>query len=971
MMEKSRRQKLIKKAFESLARVDYEEAEKEFKRAKCHGGLALIAFLVQRYERAANQALKSLDNGETCFPHERGVALKILKMCDKEVGKEVRRGPFAREVEKRLSGVRWEEIEGKIVELARSNPGVFARLSSKVISEEARNENMGQVVAMLRTGHLDACLELLANLKDLCPDDEFLSYGWATHPRLVGEMRTELGKEMFEFAILHLLSLSKKSIESKEVASLLGLWLSNIASYFLEKGENREGNTLSREALRCFENAAKLGERSSFLLTQMGFCHEMLKNYKKAVRCYERAFEAQVGEPPRCPTCGENLEPVSISVGGVEKKSIWHWTAEVRTEACLSAMERDFLDRQYYELIERAKKARAIGRRERELRLLEAALEIRPKDFESLAPRIAELRIKLRRRVGLGFLREAIKLDPKNGLVLNHIIKKGTASLKRGDTKKAISYFKMVPRDYDDPQFLSKYAQTLKDVGNHREAAKLYKKLALRDPSAFYHVAECTFQLREWDAAVKNLKELFSFCEYIETLEKGLRLVNNMGKEELTSELCQLLLAKDPNNPTAKTIWEKIQSARMDKLRLEYTAIKTRAKELFKQGEYKGVVTQLSKVREEFMDPLSVERMARSFEKIGKYEEALGWYLKLPRNVETFASMIFCALMEGKHEDASRTCRKILEMGDLEILMKEIPYPDVRGFILEELGSYEKALEEYKKEELILRLCEKTREVGDIRTEIICFKKLYEKFSKEVYNEMMKKLIAENEDRLTVGFKSKVGFDGVEMVICDTNIFFSKLVEELEFPEPVRNLSVGGGKIAQKFNELSGKGKRMILSKTVERELSSLCHGIFEKLEAKYRDAAFQKFGEYVRKYGLEEPVPSGDGWLRKVMKFYRQCPEKLQKITEKKIEIAPDEKFHLLKKRTTPVLDSRLWDLPALASLPTMPERADMELLAECLKLNDSHIPGVSRISLFSEDADFKEFAEEIFGEFGIKVYS
>lgn len=970
-MEKSRQQKIIKKAFESLEMVEYEEAEKEFRRAKCHGGLALIAFLVQRYERAANQALKSLDNGETCFPHEREVALKILKMCDKEVGREAERGPFVHEVEKRLSGVRWEEIEVKIVELARSNPGVFARLSSKVISEEARNENMGQVVAMLRTGHFEACLELLANLKDLCPDDEFLSYGWATHPRLVEEMRTELGKEMFEFAVTHLLGLSRRRIESKEVASLLGLWLSNIASYFLEKGENQKGNALSQEALRCFENAAGLGERSSFLFVQMGFCHEMLKKYKKAVRCYERAFEAQVGEPPRCPTCGENFEPVSISVGGVEKKSIWHWTAEVRTEACLSAVERDFLEQQYHELIERAKQARAAGRRKRELSLLEAALEIRPKDFESLAPRIAELRIKLRRRVGPGFLQEALKLDPKNGLVLNHIIKKGTTSLKRGDPKKAISYFKMVPHDYDDPQFLSKYAQALKEARNYKGAAKLYRKLALGDPSAFHRAAECTFQLGEWDATVKNLEELFSFCESVETLEKGLRLASNLGKEELTSELCQRLLAKDPNNSTAKAIWEKIQSARMDKLRSEYTAIKGRAKELFEQGEHRGVVTQLSKVREEFMDPLSMERMAKSLEKIGKYGEALGWYPKLPGSVETLASMIFCALMEGKYEDASRICRKILEMGDFETLMNEVPYPDVRGFILDELGRCEEALEEYEKEELILRLCEKAREVGDIPTEIMCFKKLYEKFSKEFYGEMMKKLVAENEDKVTVGFKSKVGFDGVEMVICDTNIFFSKLVEELEFPESLRNLSVGGRKIVQKFNELSGKGKRMVLSKTVERELGSLCRGIFEKLEAKYREAAFQKFGEYVRKYGLEEPVPSGDGWLRRVVKFYQQYPEKLQKITEKKIEIVPDERFHLLKKRTTPLLDSRLWDLPALASLPTMPEKADMELLAECLKLNDSHIPGVSRISLFSEDADFKEFGEEIFGEFGIKVYS
>ncbi|MEA1905011.1 MAG: hypothetical protein U9M97_03925 [Candidatus Hadarchaeota archaeon] len=52
------------------------------------------------------------------------------------------------------------------------------------------------------------------------------------------------------------------------------------------------------------------------------------------------------------------------------------------------------------------------------------------------------------------------------------------------------------------------------------------------------------------------------------------------------------------------------------------------------------------------------------------------------------------------------------------------------------------------------------------------------------------------------------------------------------------------------------------------------------------------------------------------------------------------------------------------------MPEETDIRLLAECIKLNDLCIPRIWRISLFSDDADFKRFSDEIEGEFNIRVY-
>ena len=960
-MGKAKQEKLTKRAFENLARMNLLEAESNFKRAKCHGGLALVAFLAGRFERSANQALRSLNAGERCFPDEREVVSKILKLCREKIEKT----PLIEQIKKRISEVKWGEVEEKIDALAKIYPEIFARLRSSLVPREVKDRKLGHALKALKLGSLDRCLEILSELAQTCPDDEFLGYGWATDPELIGRMRMEIGKKAFELEVTRLVELSKKPTGSREISSFMGLWLSNFGFYYLKRGEVQKSRGVLHEALRCFENSTRLGEKSAFAWAVIGFCHEWLGNTKRAIRCYERAYEAPVDAGIPRPTCGETLEQVSEG----EEKSTWYRIAGRRAEACLLKMEREFFEHLYHKLIKRAEKARVINRTKREIRLLEEALDIRPRDFELLAPRMAELKIKLRRKVGLDFLRAALKHDPKNRAVLKHVVKKGVKLFREKKPRKALLYFKIVPQDHEDQRFLSTYAQALEVVKRYKDAVRVYKKLAPKDPKTFYAIARCTTLLGDVDEAMKGLQNLFSFCSDSAILEKGLKLASGIGVEKVTSEFCQRLLARDPNNPTARAIRERIQSMEMDRLRSEYTGVKTRAQELFARGDYEGVAARLSRIPEEFMEQPFVEMMAESFKEMGRYSEALRWYGKLPENVRTATSMLFCLLEEGRYPEASRSCQRLLEMGETGTLLEEIHYPGVRGFIWEELGKLEKALEEYSGEGQILHLSEKAREAGNAEVEILCFEKLYRRFSRESYRKMVKKLVLENEDKLTVGFKSRTSFDGAELVVCDTNIFFSKLLEELDFPDPIKNLSVGRKRVVQKFNEISGRA-RMVLSRTVEHELKRLCYGILDKLGDEYREPVTRKLDEYIKRYHMD--IPTGDDkWLKKVMEFYQQYPEKLQEITEKKIEVAPDERFRLLKKRTAwPLLDSRLQDPLTLASQHLAPERADMRLLAECLELNNSPIRGVSRISLFSEDADFREFAGEIFTKFGIEVY-
>jgi len=431
--------------------------------------------------------------------------------------------------------------------------------------------------------------------------------------------------------------------------------------------------------------------------------------------------------------------------------------------------------------------------------------------------------------------------------------------------------------------------------------------------------------------------------------------------------LCQRLLGIDPSNTAAMVAWEKIQLRRKGELLAEYKLVKASAEVMFNRKDYKGSAAQLLKIPAEFMDGSAVEMVARNLQNLGRYREALGWLQKLPESTEQIISVISCLLMEKEYEEAMEWCGKLLEKDEPRVLLEEIKHPDVRGLVLERLGEHDKALGEYRDEGLLLRLASKAREARDVRREIMCFEKLCRISSSPSHKEVVKKMVLENEDRLTVAFKSKTSVEGVEMVVCDTNVFFSVLLSEVDLPEPLKSMNEGGERAAEKFRGLSAKCK-MVMTPTVERELRGLCRGNFEKLKETQAKPIFQKLEELVEKHGLKEPTVEGDGWLSKAIRFYEQYPEKLHEITERKIKMVPHDEVKLLKKRAgRPFGDFRLWDYSLSNPLPEM---ADMKLLAECLKLSNSCITGVHRISLFSEDSDFREFAGEIFKEFGIRVY-
>lgn len=58
-------------------------------------------------------------------------------------------------------------------------------------------------------------------------------------------------------------------------------------------------------------------------------------------------------------------------------------------------------------------------------------------------------------------------------------------------------------------------------------------------------------------------------------------------------------------------------------------------------------------------------------------------------------------------------------------------------------------------------------------------------------------------------------------------------------------------------------------------------------------------------------------------------------------------------------------------STIGSFPEPNDIHLLAYCLRLNKSVLPGIREIVLLTDDFDFREFTKSIKEEFFIAIYS
>lgn len=230
----------------------------------------------------------------------------------------------------------------------------------------------------------------------------------------------------------------------------------------------------------------------------------------------------------------------------------------------------------------------------------------------------------------------------------------------------------------------------------------------------------------------------------------------------------------------------------------------------------------------------------------------------------------------------------------------------------------------------------------------------------------IKGMLDKNESYITINAKSKISFyDFKELIICDSNILVFKVFYDLK-----GILNILGDdrceKAFDKFRKISGNN-HICLTGTVMRQISMVWPSLFDAYSCemskddkeKIKEQIKNRINKYERYYDIkkiaEVPLLIKEHEFKKIEYFYRKFPDRLKAITERKIRgLNEADKLKKLWARN----DGKL------------PERSDMYILTQAVKLNSLCINGINRVAIFSDDNDFCEFSNEIEEEFNVKIY-
>ncbi|KXA92640.1 hypothetical protein AKJ64_02645 [candidate division MSBL1 archaeon SCGC-AAA259E17] len=465
--------KHIDRGFEQLYNGEYEEADREFRKADCRGGRSLVAFKGRSFEKAMNQACKCIKREENHFSRERSVALKVIKLSLEKVEPDGMNRPEVVLPEARdlVGNVSWGEVNANIMEFVEDRPPFSDLLEDEPAGRDLRDEKIGKAFELIKSGRLDRGFGLFADLSDGYRDDPFLSACWAVSPDCVVDAPSELGLEEFRSEVKRILRLSEEAPDAIR-ASVLGLCLFNI---YIEWGDRedvlKEGERLLERSLECFERAGELGGEGDFLRSYRGLCYSLVGELGEAISLFE----------------------------GVSEESGWYSLARGVAERSREELEEVLAVERTYDLLGRALEARVEGRARDELEYLE---EIDPECFGeyirgwrpegstrpgygSIAERVAELKIDLDVEPDIETLKLAVESNPENGKITGYLVERGTKKLDDGDFEGATKYFEAVPEDHDDFQFLKSYGEALKGSGKYGMAAEVFGELGSEDPTLF------------------------------------------------------------------------------------------------------------------------------------------------------------------------------------------------------------------------------------------------------------------------------------------------------------------------------------------------------------------------------------------------------------------------------------------------------------------------------------------------------
>ncbi|MBI5133395.1 MAG: hypothetical protein HZA83_01655, partial [Thaumarchaeota archaeon] len=691
-----RTKRKIHEGLASLENSDWEYAEAAFRSSEHATGLALVAFHLERYERAANKAMTALIRGPAA--HELPeVALQILRLSKERLVDETitedaiqRRKQLLSKINLILREVDWHEVNRTLKFLAEQWPSVFGPLCTPRTSKSLERRLIMSAYEILLSGNIPEAAELIIDA-GLVRKDFDIAGMWALCDECLNILfHPEPGKKDRD-AYWKFMALAKttaeavqKGVKTRERALLLAISAVNIG-IVLRRLKMADYNLLTHSE-QLFKAAAELPLEGKYR------DHSSAQNYSACISYY---LGVKANAEDNMKLACSHWEAV-LAVG---TNTPWAEYAATRLETLKKAEElttRTILKTKFYKELEELQRS---GELEKERALL---WEMHDEVFQNpeLATRLCILEHKYGGEVPLQLLKTALRHYPKNSEFINAAISCGMTHILKNAPKTAIGYFRIVENlELLSPEQLFAYGTALQYVGKLREAARIYllSKLDKALPAAVH----CFLDADERKRAVQLLMNIADaessthqlLCEMLPVAKILL------SPSELRKFVDRILL-QDASDPLALGIKKELEDKTTKELMERLLAIKNAGLYAAGVGNWKDAVSLLSQLPDTLQDNSSLLSLATGLQHLGNFADALQFYCRLPHTPETIVARAYCCLMLNRFDEAKTYIYNLIETtsglgGEKTIYASYTSNPDLQGMIAEAHSDLEDAVQLY------------------------------------------------------------------------------------------------------------------------------------------------------------------------------------------------------------------------------------------------------------------------------------
>ncbi len=727
------------------------------------------------------------------------------------------------------------------------------------------------------------------------------------------------------------------------------------------------------EAIKCFDKALKVDPSDSFLLQNKGIALKNLNRYDEAIESFIKL--------------SEQLNDSSLLVGTAQELELKGMLNKARRcyEEVLKKQENNeyaliglvnYMVNKYNpnkekKIFEYCSKLIKESKNESILNNVLGALKIIGADTSECSNRI-------------------LIINPNNQFAL---VEKGIMLTGQGKYKQAITYLEKtegIVKSTHEEYFFSR-AICLEKLGEYKQGKRYYKKLLKinkNNKAAINGTERCNVAINHQKKLAKKKQSLI-LLEEVGDYEKALNVCNyllkqNVNDEQVLEKKADYLLKLKREKEAFECYNELIDLTKeeavvvnilgiLKKFNVEINkcyeklaginpdndlVLIRKGTSLTNEKKYYNALEFFDRVKGDYEDDTYLRCKVFCLQLSKRYEEAVKYYRKLIEKKMEDSDLLFnyfYCLFKIKDYTLAKVCLTRLLEGSEDVLVKVDLLPitekenkEIKCFILEYLAMRAESEKNFDKS-------------------IIYYNKILEYgYNKNVYKKI-KDILDNNEDHISVNTKSSLIFDFwlKELIICDSNILIFKVFYDLK---GIMNILEDQRcqRAFDRFQELT-RNNFITLTDTIKKQVELVWLSLFDTYKPKIRHnemivkgQIIRRIEKYKRYYAIKnlfnKPLVISAKELEEVEDFYKKYPDRLKEITERKISsLSESDKTKKLM----------------LRSNGELPEKSDMYILAQAIKLNNSNIKGIKKIAIFSDDNDFCDFSNEIEERFNVKIYS